>query len=174
MLYPLVPIFVTVTLGAPATIVGLIEGIAEASASFLRLFSGWLSDRLGRRRALVIAGYALSATGKPLLAAAWTWLVVLVARFTVLGPLLAIPLLAVTHQGLRLVFVLSVIPAACGLSFALFAVAYLGLGTVRAGWQLWGLLAVYALYSGLTDGLTRALAPDLSAPQARGTAIGWV
>jgi len=311
MLYPLVPIFVTVTLGAPAVAVGVIEGAAEATASFLKLFSGWLSDRLGRRRAFVIAGYALSAAAKPLLAGAGSWLVVLAARVAdrvgkgvrtsardalladsaspetrgrafgfhrsadtmgaVLGPLLAIPLLAATHDQLRPLFLLSVVPAGCGLAalllvrdrpmvarqvgiprlsfavldarfrrylvallifalgnssdafiilrgrqlglsltgvilayaaynlvyslsaypagilsdrigrrpmvvggFAFFAVVYLGFAAAGAPWQFWSLLAVYGLYMGLTDGLTRAMAADLSVPEVRGTALGWV
>ncbi|HTD45984.1 MAG TPA: MFS transporter [bacterium] len=311
MLYPLVPIFVTVTLGAPAVAVGVIEGAAEATASFLRLFSGWLSDRLGRRRGIVIAGYALSAAAKPLLAAAGSWPVVLAARVAdrvgkgvrtsardalladsaspetrgrafgfhrsadtmgaVLGPLLSIPLLAAAHNQIRPLFLLSIVPAGCGLAalflvrdrpaaarhvslprlsytaldapfrrylvvllifalgnssdafiilrgrqlglsltgvilayaaynfvyslsaypagilsdrigrrpmvvagFAFFAAVYLGFAAAGAPWQFWSLLAVYGLYMGLTDGLTRAMAADLSAPEVRGTALGWV
>ncbi|HYM91684.1 MAG TPA: MFS transporter [bacterium] len=316
MLYPLVPVFVTAVLGAPAAAVGVIEGIAEGTASFLKLFSGWISDRLGRRRAIVIAGYALSAVAKPLLAAAGPWTVVLLARFTdrvgkgvrtsardalladsapragrgrafgfhrsadtlgaVLGPLLAIPLLAASHDQLRVLFVLSVIPAALGLAalfavrdrpvppgppsappapaprlavaaldtpfrrylaalgifalgnssdafiilrgrqlgmplvpiilayaaynliyalsaypagvlsdrigrrpmvvagFVFFAAVYAGFAVIGAAWQFWTLMAIYGVYMGLTDGLTRALAADLSAPEGRGTALGWV
>jgi len=316
MLYPLVPIFVTAVLGAPAAAVGVIEGIAEGTASFLKLFSGWISDRLGRRRAIVIAGYALSGAAKPLLAAAGPWTVVLLARFAdrvgkgvrtsardalladsappemrgrafgfhrsadtlgaVVGPLLAIPLLAASHDQLRLLFVLSVIPAALGLAalcavrdrpvapglpgapagpaprlelgaldppfrrylaalgifalgnssdafiilrgrqlgmplvaiilayaaynliyslsaypagvlsdrvgrrpmvvvgFVFFALVYAGFAVIGAAWQFWALMAIYGVYIGLTDGLTRALAADLSPPETRGTALGWV
>jgi MFS family permease len=156
MLYPLVPIFVTAVLGAPAYTVGVIEGVAEGTASFLKLASGWFSDRLGRRREIVIAGYALSGAAKPLLAVAGSWGTVLLARFidrfgkgvrtsardaliadsspddtrgrafgfhrtadtagAVAGPLLAIPLLAATHQQLRALFLFSVIPAAFGIA----------------------------------------------------------
>jgi MFS family permease len=311
MLYPLIPIFITVTLGAPALAVGVIEGTAEATASFVKLLSGWLSDRLGRRKALVMGGYALSAAAKPLLALAGTWSLVLFARIVdrfgkgirtsardalladstpqetrgrafgfhrsadtlgaVLGPLLAIPLLAVAHERLRTIFILSVIPAGLGLAalwsirdrpapprgvelprlswgalnaplrhyilamlvFALgnssdafiilrgrqlglslvavilayaaynliysvtslpagivsdrigrrrmivgglgfFAAVYLGFALARTPWQMWALLPLYGLYMGLTDGLIRAYAADLSAPEVRGTALGWM
>ncbi|MFA5866979.1 MAG: MFS transporter [Actinomycetota bacterium] len=67
MVYPIVPIFATTVLGAPVTFVGLVEGIAESTASLLKVFSGWLSDRLNGRKKLTVAGYALSALGKPIL-----------------------------------------------------------------------------------------------------------
>lgn len=311
MLYPLIPIFITATLGAPAFAVGVIEGAAEATASFVKLFSGWLSDRLGRRKALVVGGYALSAVAKPLLAIAGTWSLVLFARIVdrfgkgvrtsardalladstpnetrgrafgfhrsadtlgaVLGPLVAIPLLAMVHEHLRTIFILSVIPAGFGLAalwsvrdrpppshgvvpprlpwnalnaplrqyilamlvFSLgnssdafiilrgrqlglslvavilayaaynlfysltalpagilsdrigrrqvvvgglgfFAAVYLGFALARAPWQVWALLPLYGLYMGLTDGITRAYAADLSVPEMRGTALGWM
>lgn len=81
MIYPLIPRFLTVTLGVPVAVLGLIEGIAEGTASLLKTPSGWLSDRLGRRRPLVFAGYGLSALGKLLLAVAMGWPLALVARF---------------------------------------------------------------------------------------------
>jgi MFS family permease len=80
MIYPLIPLFLTRTLGAPVAVVGVIEGLAEATASILKGFSGWLSDRLGRRRPLVIGGYGLAAVAKPLLALAAGWPLVLAAR----------------------------------------------------------------------------------------------
>lgn len=81
MVYPLLPLFLTTTLGAPALAVGLIEGVAEGTASFLKLVSGRASDRIGRRRPFVVWGYGLSATAKPLLAAAFAWPAVLGVRF---------------------------------------------------------------------------------------------
>lgn len=81
MVYPLVPLFLTSVLGAPLAAVGLIEGVAESTASVLKMVSGWLSDRLRMRKGLVIAGYGLSAAAKPLMAAANAWPVVLGARF---------------------------------------------------------------------------------------------
>ncbi len=80
MIYPLVPLFLTGVLGAPATVVGLIEGLAEAAANVLKLVSGRITDRRGGRRAWVFAGYGLSALSKPLLALATIWPLVLLAR----------------------------------------------------------------------------------------------
>src|SRR5947209_10131228 len=60
MLTSLVPLFLTDVLGARTAAVGLIEGVAEATASLLKVGSGWLSDRLGRRKWLAVAGYGLS------------------------------------------------------------------------------------------------------------------
>ncbi|MDI6857777.1 MAG: MFS transporter [Dehalococcoidia bacterium] len=80
MLYPLIPIFLTVTLGAPVAFLGLIEGVAEGTASIMKVASGWYSDRLALRRPLVAAGYGLSALGKLLLATAFHWPQVLFAR----------------------------------------------------------------------------------------------
>lgn len=73
IVYPLFPLFVTGVLGAPVAVLGLIEGVAEATATLLRYPFGQWSDRLGRRRPFVIAGYALGALGKLLIAAAGTW-----------------------------------------------------------------------------------------------------
>jgi MFS family permease len=81
MLYPLIPIFLTTTLGAPVAVLGVIEGIAEGTASSLKVVSGWYADRVRWRKPLVAAGYALSALGKLLLAAAFVWPQVLLARF---------------------------------------------------------------------------------------------
>ncbi|MEI7820781.1 MAG: MFS transporter [Verrucomicrobiota bacterium] len=81
MVYPLNPIFLTQVLRAPAWAVGLIEGVAESVASILKLWSGWLSDRTGRRKPFTVAGYALSAVSKPLIALAGAWAWVLGARF---------------------------------------------------------------------------------------------
>ena|SRR5579864_2336810 len=59
MAYPLLPIFLTTVLGASATALGAIEGVAESTASLLKLVSGWLSDRLPGRKPLVVIGYGL-------------------------------------------------------------------------------------------------------------------
>ena len=80
MLYPLMPLFLTVTLGAPASVVGVIEGAAEAIASLLKTLSGRIADRTGRRVELAFGGYLLSALSKPLIALARSWPLVLVAR----------------------------------------------------------------------------------------------
>ncbi len=81
MLYPIVPVFLTSVLGAPMQVVGMIEGLAEGTASFVKIIGGRLSDRAGRRKPFVIAGYSLSALSKPLLALASTWHFVLFSRF---------------------------------------------------------------------------------------------
>ena len=69
-------------LGAPVAAIGLIESIAEATASFLKVFSGWLSDRVGRRRPLIALGYTISNVAKPLLALTASWPAVLLLRFS--------------------------------------------------------------------------------------------
>ncbi|HET8676087.1 MAG TPA: MFS transporter [Blastocatellia bacterium] len=81
MIYPVLPIFLTQTLHAPATVIGLIEGIAVGMSNVATGVSGWVSDRLGRRKALAFAGYALTAVSRPVIAAASVWPVVLGARF---------------------------------------------------------------------------------------------
>lgn len=79
MIYPLLPLFLTTVLGAGAAFVGLVEGVAESTASLMKLGSGWLSDRLKKRKALVVGGYSLSALTRPLLAlAAAPWHVLLI------------------------------------------------------------------------------------------------
>ena len=82
MLYPVLPIFLTATLGTPVALVGVIEGIAEGTASVSKVPAGWVSDRLPERRPLVALGYGLAALGKLLLALSFFWPVALVARFT--------------------------------------------------------------------------------------------
>jgi len=81
MIYPILPLFLTETLHAPATVVGLIEGIAVGASTAIGGLSGWLSDRLGRRKPVAFAGYALTAVTRPVIAAAQVWPVVLAARF---------------------------------------------------------------------------------------------
>jgi MFS family permease len=81
MVHGLLPVFLVAVLGANAVTVGLIEGIAEATASITKLVSGGLSDRLGRRKHLALVGYGLAAVTKPLFALAATPLWVLAARF---------------------------------------------------------------------------------------------
>jgi MFS family permease len=80
MLYPIVPLFLTVVLNAPMSVIGLIEGLAESTASLLKIASGWWSDRVGRRQPFIVWGYSLSAISKPLLALATSWHFVLVSR----------------------------------------------------------------------------------------------
>ena len=67
MIYPLLPLFLATVLGASASTLGLIEGLAESTASMLKVVSGWWSDRLGRRKPFVVAGYGLAAVARPLM-----------------------------------------------------------------------------------------------------------
>ncbi len=155
MIYPLVPAFLE-SLGATKLLIGLIEGIAEGTASFVRMIAGALSDRLRKRRLFVFLGYSLSTVVKPFLFFANHWVVVLAVRFldrvgkgirtpsrdalisdsvapsrkgygfgfhrgmdrlgAAFGPLLALLVLHLTDGNLRLVFLLSVVPAALAVS----------------------------------------------------------
>ena len=80
MVYPLLPFFLVSSLGASPAILGLIECVAESLASLLKVVSGYISDRAGRRKPLTILGYAGSALGKLLLYLAGSWVVVFAAR----------------------------------------------------------------------------------------------
>lgn len=82
MIHGLLPVFLTSVLGASTEMVGLIEGVGEATASISKLFSGWISDKLGKRKALAMIGYGLAALSKPIFALAPTSSVVLAARFS--------------------------------------------------------------------------------------------
>ena len=82
MIYPLLPIFLTTVLGSSIAFVGLIEGIAESTASLLKFFSGWLSDRLKKRKILTLWGYFLSSLTRPLIAISTSSWQVLLIRFT--------------------------------------------------------------------------------------------
>ena len=80
MIHSLLPLFMMSVLGASALTIGLIEGLAESTALIVKVFSGVLSDYLGRRKGLAVFGYALGAITKPLFALAPTIGVVLTAR----------------------------------------------------------------------------------------------
>jgi MFS family permease len=81
LIHGLLPLFLVLNLGASAAVLGLIEGVAEATAQVTRVFSGWLSDALGKRKALTVAGYGLAAVTKPLFPLASSVGLVLFARF---------------------------------------------------------------------------------------------
>ncbi len=81
MITPLLPLLLTTQMGGGATTVALVEGTAEAAASLLKLVSGWLADRTGRHRGLVLGGYLLSNTARPLIGLAPAWGAVLSLRF---------------------------------------------------------------------------------------------
>jgi MFS family permease len=80
MIYPLLPIFLTSYLGASAGFIGAIEGAAESTAALLKLASGWWSDRVNRRKPLVVAGYVIASAMRPLVALATSASQVLVIR----------------------------------------------------------------------------------------------
>ena len=160
IVYPLIPIFLTTVLGAPVSVVGLIEGLAESTASLTKVVSGWWSDRLPRRMPLVLGGYGLAALGKLLIGLAGGWPLVLFARFidrlgkgvrgsprdaliadstpadqrgrayglhramdtagAVVGPLVALALVAWLIEDLRTIFLLAVIPGVLSTLAVLF------------------------------------------------------
>lgn len=154
MIYPIVPLFLTSVLGAPVSVVGLIEGFAEATASFMKFVSGYWSDKIHKRKIFVTVGYGFGALSKFLTAIAYAWPFVLFARFidrfgkgirtsardalllqnttnknkgfifgfhrsidslgAVIGPLVALVLMAALKENMRLTFMLACIPALIG------------------------------------------------------------
>lgn len=82
IIYPLLPAFLALSLGATPFAIGLIEGFAESVASILKLFSGYLSDKFGKRKLPVFLGYSLAAVTRPLLAFVSSWPQVLVVRMS--------------------------------------------------------------------------------------------
>lgn len=81
MIYPLLPVFLSSVLGVSTTFIGLLEGIAEGTASILKVFSGWFSDKLKKRKPIIFLGYSLSTIGKPFLYLATSGWHVLIVRF---------------------------------------------------------------------------------------------
>lgn len=310
MVYPLVPLFLTASLGASPAVLGLVEGLAESTASLLKVFSGYLSDRVRNRKWLTIVGYTVSGAGKAILAAATGWGTVLLGRVgdrlgkgirtaprdalvadsaadgrhgaafglhraldssgAVVGVLLAWVFLARLRSGYAAVFRWSLVPAAIGIlllflvretppagsasalsfdwrvlpprlrrflllalafalgnssnaflllraaslgvsgawtvllylaynvayaaasypagtlsdrigrkrllvtGYAFYGLVYLGFATLGGAqaWLLWPLFVLYGLYSGLTDGVEKALIADLAPADVRATALG--
>ncbi len=82
MIFTLIPLFLSNVLGAATTIIGLIGGLSDSADAIFRIFSGWLSDRIGKRKFLAVAGYAISTVAKPFMYLASTWGVVLGVRFS--------------------------------------------------------------------------------------------
>lgn len=80
MVYPVVPLFLTSVLGAPVAVLGAIEGLAEVIVSVMKGVSGWHCDKLGRRVPYIRWGYGLGALAKPLMALAFSWPMILLAR----------------------------------------------------------------------------------------------
>lgn len=81
MIAPILPVFLTVVLGAGSAAIGFIEGLAESTSSILKLVSGWWADRIPRKKPLVFWGYGISSVVRPLIAFAASWPFVLFVRF---------------------------------------------------------------------------------------------
>ncbi len=81
MIYPLLPLFLTSTLGAGAAFLGIVEGIAETTSSFVKLAGGWVSDRVRRRKLLIVWGYGIAVVIRPLIALATAPWHILAIRF---------------------------------------------------------------------------------------------
>lgn len=81
MVFTILPLFLANVLGAGTTVIGLIGGVTESADALLRIFSGWLSDRLQKRKSLAVLGYSLSTLAKPFMYLATTWGMVLGVRF---------------------------------------------------------------------------------------------
>jgi len=81
MMFTLVPLFLANVLGAAGTIVGLVGGLSEGADAIFRIFSGWFSDKIGKRKFLAVLGYSISTISKPFLYLASSWGVVLAVRF---------------------------------------------------------------------------------------------
>ncbi len=116
MIHALLPLYLTVGLGASALVVGVIEGVAEATTLVVKVFSGTLSDRLGKRQAIAAAGYGLRQSLDTVGALA--------------GPLAAMALMLAWNDDFRAVFWVAVVPAL--LSFALIAFAVRDPGATRS------------------------------------------
>src|ERR1044072_3725734 len=82
IIYPLLPFFLACPLGPSPRAIGMIEGAAESISGLLKLFAGYFSDRRGRRKGMVVFGYALAGAARPLLAFASNWYQVLGIRLT--------------------------------------------------------------------------------------------
>ncbi len=81
MIAPLLPIFLTTTLGAGPAALGIIEGVAETTSSFLKIVSGYISDKMGKRKGIVFWGYGIAAVSRTLISVATSWVHVLMLRF---------------------------------------------------------------------------------------------
>ncbi|MDP1808285.1 MAG: MFS transporter [Actinomycetota bacterium] len=81
MIYPFIPIFLADVLKVRKALIGLIEGVAESTASISVLFSGWFSDKIKKRKALAVLGYSVGVVSRPLLGLATTWSQALGLRF---------------------------------------------------------------------------------------------
>lgn len=81
MIFPLLPAFFAASLGAGPAALGIVEGVAEATASVMKIVSGWWTDATARRKRLIVGGYAISGVSRPLIGLAGSWIAVLLLRF---------------------------------------------------------------------------------------------
>ncbi|MFH1402708.1 MAG: MFS transporter [Candidatus Altiarchaeota archaeon] len=181
MIFPLLPIFLTSVLGAPVAVVGLIEGVAEATANIGKMISGMYSDKIGRRKPFVFWGYTFSSVTKPFFALATVWPHIMAVRFldrvgkglrgaardvmiadytdeksrgraygyrktmdqvgAFLGPVAAVLLIPVLTSrfelgvAYRILFALSVIPAAAAVAIMFFIREKEERGSMKKGWK---------------------------------------
>jgi len=82
MIFTLVPLFLSNVLGAAPALIGFVGGLSESTDAILRIFSGWFSDRMGKRKSLALIGYSISTLAKPFMYLASTWGAVLTVRFS--------------------------------------------------------------------------------------------
>ena len=82
MIFTLVPLFLSNVLGATTTLIGFIGGLSESTDAIFRIFSGWFSDRIGKRKPLMLLGYSISTLAKPFMYMANSWGAVLAIRFS--------------------------------------------------------------------------------------------
>lgn len=172
MIHALLPLFLTTTLGASVILVGIIDGVSESTASISKVFSGYISDKIGRRKPLILLGYGLGALSKPFFALASAPSMVLGARFAdrigkglrgaprdalvadvtppairgraygvrqaldtagaFIGPVIAILLMALLANDMRMVFWLAFIPAAIAVLLVLVGVEDHAAGEAKA------------------------------------------
>ena len=81
MIYPLIPVFLTTTLGAGAFALGVVEGVAESTAAIVKVVSGWWTDSARQRKPFIFAGYGIAGAVRPLIGFAATWPFVVAIRF---------------------------------------------------------------------------------------------
>src|SRR5438105_1154661 len=191
MIYPLLPGFLTRSLGAGPAAIGLIGGIAEATASLAKIGSGVWSDRVRRRKPLVLLGYGIATAVRPLVAFARVWTQVLAIRFadrlgkgirTSPRDALLADIVPADRRGRAFGFqramdnagalVGPLLAAAIVLGWIVYALSYAGFAFLSGPLAIWGLFALYALFFGLTEGSERAFVADLVPVDLRGRAYG--
>lgn len=165
------PVFVASLRAAPAFL-GLVEGLADATSSLLKLASGYVADRSRAKKPLVLFGYGMAALVRPLVALAtapWHVLAVRVTDRVGKGirsaPRDVLIANSVSKQESGRAFVVS--------GWIVYAVTYLAFGVASQSWHAWALSIVYGIYYGLTEPAEKALVKDLTPTALRGRAYGF-